>query len=168
MEINLHRLSLPLGEGAPKGRMRVCHPERSETKSKDLRIEGMLCRRTERHNASPHPTSLCSATFSQEKALRPIVRSHRGELCRPHLLNCNICVASTSVPDAAATQRTLPRAKQVSTGHLFTPPTAVQLFRVLNYPPHKKRRPNWSSFFMGWVMGLEPTTPGTTIRCSAN
>ena len=21
---------------------------------------------------------------------------------------------------------------------------------------------------MGWVMGLEPTTPGTTIRCSAN
>ena len=22
--------------------------------------------------------------------------------------------------------------------------------------------------FVGWVMGLEPTTPGTTIRCSAN
>ena len=21
---------------------------------------------------------------------------------------------------------------------------------------------------LGWVMGLEPTTPGTTIRCSAN
>ena len=21
---------------------------------------------------------------------------------------------------------------------------------------------------MGWVMGLEPTTPGTTIQCSAN
>ena len=21
-------------------------------------------------------------------------------------------------------------------------------------------------FFLGWVMGLEPTTPGTTIRCS--
>ena len=24
------------------------------------------------------------------------------------------------------------------------------------------------SHSMGWVMGLEPTTPGTTIRCSAN
>ena len=23
-------------------------------------------------------------------------------------------------------------------------------------------------FYMGWDMGLEPTTPGTTIRCSAN
>ena len=24
------------------------------------------------------------------------------------------------------------------------------------------------SHSMGWVMGLEPTTPGTTIRCSAS
>ena len=24
------------------------------------------------------------------------------------------------------------------------------------------------SHSMGWIMGLEPTTPGTTIRCSAN
>ena len=35
----------------------------------------------------------------------------------------------------------------------------------------KKKRGNLtvsSFFFMGWVMGLEPTTPGTTIRCSAN
>ena len=24
------------------------------------------------------------------------------------------------------------------------------------------------NFYMGWDMGLEPTTPGTTIRCSAN
>ena len=24
------------------------------------------------------------------------------------------------------------------------------------------------SFSVGWDMGLEPTTPGTTIRCSAN
>ena len=24
------------------------------------------------------------------------------------------------------------------------------------------------SLSMGWVMGLEPTTPGTTIRCSAS
>ena len=24
-----------------------------------------------------------------------------------------------------------------------------------------------SLFFLGWVMGLEPTTPGTTIQCSA-
>ena len=23
-------------------------------------------------------------------------------------------------------------------------------------------------FYMGWDMGLEPTTPGTTIRCSTN
>ena len=23
-------------------------------------------------------------------------------------------------------------------------------------------------FLMGWDMGLEPTTPGTTIRCSTN
>ena len=30
--------------------------------------------------------------------------------------------------------------------------------------PISKRNRN----FMGWVMGLEPTTPGTTIRCSAN
>ena len=27
------------------------------------------------------------------------------------------------------------------------------------------RFPN-PGFFVGWVMGLEPTTPGTTIRCS--
>ena len=25
-----------------------------------------------------------------------------------------------------------------------------------------------SELHMGWDMGLEPTTPGTTIRCSAN
>ena len=24
------------------------------------------------------------------------------------------------------------------------------------------------SFSVGWDMGLEPTTPGTTIRCSSN
>ena len=25
-----------------------------------------------------------------------------------------------------------------------------------------------SALFVGWDMGLEPTTPGTTIRCSTN
>ncbi len=30
----------------------------------------------------------------------------------------------------------------------------------------RRRRPQ--SFSVGWDMGLEPTTPGTTIRCSAN
>ena len=32
--------------------------------------------------------------------------------------------------------------------------------------PERTLRPFATS--MGWVMGLEPTTPGTTIRCSAN
>ena len=32
----------------------------------------------------------------------------------------------------------------------------------------KKGYQKVSFLFMGWVMGLEPTTPGTTIRCSAN
>ena len=31
----------------------------------------------------------------------------------------------------------------------------------------KNRAANAALFFMGWVMGLEPTTLGTTIRCSA-
>ena len=36
--------------------------------------------------------------------------------------------------------------------------------------PIEKRNRDWdfsqSLFHLGWVMGLEPTTPGTTIRCS--
>ncbi len=32
--------------------------------------------------------------------------------------------------------------------------------------PRPTRRPRF--FSVGWDMGLEPTTPGTTIRCSAN
>ena len=37
----------------------------------------------------------------------------------------------------------------------------------LRIPPTqiKKDRPKGLSFFMGWVMGFEPTNTGTTIRC---
>ena len=43
----------------------------------------------------------------------------------------------------------------------------------LGYTPMKKSGKAGAdapalSHGMGWVMGLEPTTPGTTIRCSAN
>ena len=31
--------------------------------------------------------------------------------------------------------------------------------------PRKKDRPEGLSFFLGWVMGFEPTNTGTTIRC---
>ena len=38
-----------------------------------------------------------------------------------------------------------------------------------SYPAHKKIPPQKRrDLFMGWVMGLEPTTPGTTIQCPAN
>ena len=37
-------------------------------------------------------------------------------------------------------------------------------------PPKRTppRSPGAASFAMGWMTGLEPATPGTTIRCSAN
>ena len=37
---------------------------------------------------------------------------------------------------------------------------------VVGQGPERTPRPSATS--MGWVMGLEPTTPGTTIRCSAS
>ena len=33
------------------------------------------------------------------------------------------------------------------------------------YPYKKQRIPKYPLFFMGWVMGFEPTNTGTTIRC---
>ena len=42
-------------------------------------------------------------------------------------------------------------------------------FKSHHRPKYKKKGYLLVSFlFMGWVMGLEPTTPGTTIQCSAN
>ena len=40
---------------------------------------------------------------------------------------------------------------------------------IMTEKEKKKAVPVGTTFsFLGWVMGLEPTTPGTTIRCSAN
>ena len=66
--------------------------------------------------------------------------------------------------DAFAAQRILPRPKKC-------PPDTFYLallgrpFESLYHPPHKKDSPHGLSFFMGWVMGFEPTNTGTTIRC---
>ena len=70
--------------------------------------------------------------------------------------------------DASVNEWTLPRAKKMSPGHFFALPNGkAALFE--SHPSYKiipllKQ----GDYFMGWVMGLEPTTPGTTIRCSAN
>ena len=50
---------------------------------------------------------------------------------------------SASVPDVSHNRRTLPRTKQVSTGHLFAPVCAlVPSFRVPRSEPNKKPHPD--------------------------
>ena len=43
----------------------------------------------------------------------------------------------------------------------------ITLHPIISYEP-RPAAPASIILYMGWDMGLEPTTPGTTIRCSAN
>ena len=61
----------------------------------------------------------------------------------------------------------LPRPKKVSTGHFFTCPLgrSASSNPIAPNTHIKKRVAKATLFFMGWVMGFEPTNTGTTIRC---
>ena len=72
----------------------------------------------------------------------------------------------------------------VATGNHFyfnslpgAPPSRATVHRTVAFrwfESHRQREDKKKGYqmvsflFLGWVMGLEPTTPGTTIRCSAN
>ena len=40
----------------------------------------------------------------------------------------------------------------------------IYIIRIPHHQTRKKDRPEGLSFFLGWVMGFEPTNTGTTIR----
>ncbi len=72
-----------------------------------------------------------------------------------------------SPTDCAPPSMDAPTAGKPATGMFSDPPFEPHYPQI---PIEKKKAiPIGMTFsFLGWVMGLEPTTPGTTIRCSAN